>query len=110
MRTVEERQNELRLKRIEPKKSKMKIYGWDVFIPVFDNESVINKLSSIEGVTIHPNFRENNCDYCGEFFYCSLNQDVRFCSDSCRSYSYRLEKTGRRPTNKRGRPKKNKCQ
>ena len=45
MRTVEQRQIEVLLKKLRPQNSKFKVFGWDVFIPVFDNEDLINNFN-----------------------------------------------------------------
>ena len=106
MKTVEQRQMEVMLKKLGPKKSKLKVFGWDVFIPVFDNEDLINKLRLMDGVRIKPNFKESNCEYCGESFYSNFGTRVRFCSTPHRAAANRMKKIGRRPFNKRGRPRK----
>ena len=108
MRTVEQRQMEVMLKKLRPKKSKLKVFGWDVFIPVFDNEDLINKLRLMDGVRIQPNFKESNCEYCGESFYSNFGTKVRFCSTLHRAAAHRVKQRCGLPPKRRGRPRKGK--
>ena len=106
MKTVEQLQRDESLKRHLPK-NQTRVFGWRVFIPMFQNEELIENLRLMDGVKIQPNFRERNCDHCGEIFhYFHHGRGARFCSDYCKIRWHRGKRNSGQPPKKRGRPRK----
>ena len=106
MKTIEQLQRNEVLKRHPPKQDS-RVFGWKVFIPVFGNKDLINTLRLMDGVNIEPNFRQKNCEYCGENFrYFHHGRGARFCSDLCKSSWHRGKRYRGQPLKKRGRPRK----
>ena len=58
MKTVEQLQRDEFLKRHLPK-NQSRVFGWRIFIPMFRNKKLIEKLRLIDGVKIQPNFRDH---------------------------------------------------